>query len=341
MLMCTLPRGGSGTTDMSGFEPPPDGRPVVVRTSFVLHDINDIDDETETFEFAGVLTLRWHDPRLAFDPVEANVREKVYTGNYQFNEISPGWYPQVVLVNESGFYQSNGVSLRVEPDGTATLVQTLNATAEVDLVLRRFPFDTQRLYVVFEVLGFDNNEVRLETEPGIAILDEGIEIPQWSIMGATASIHDRIAPYAGATGITPALVTIIDVERRSFHVVRLVVFPLIVIVLLSFAVFWMDRSTLGDRIAVSFIGILTAVSYLFLISGIVPNIAYFTLIHGFTNVSFLTMCATVVINLLVGAMDKRGRQAAGDSIDRRCRWIFPLAYFGILLAMTGVAYVFF
>jgi hypothetical protein len=114
-----------------------------------------------------------------------------------------------------------------------------------------------------------------------------------------------------------------------------------VIVLLSFSVFWMDRSSLGDRINVSFIGILTAVAYLLVTTDQLPRISYFTLIHGFLNLSFLTMCATVMINLLVGALDKRGKFELGDRIDRRCRWGFPLAYFGLLLVMLSVALLFY
>jgi hypothetical protein len=34
--------------------PPKNAGPVVVRASFHLRDINDIDDEAETFEFGGV-----------------------------------------------------------------------------------------------------------------------------------------------------------------------------------------------------------------------------------------------------------------------------------------------
>ncbi len=63
--------------------------------------------------------------------------------------------------------------------------------------------------------------------------------------------------------------------------------------------------------------------------------------HGFLNFSFITMCATVVINLVVGAADKRGEFELGDRIDRRCRWGFPLAYFGLLLALLGVAMLFY
>lgn len=56
----------------------------------------------------------------------------------------------------------------------------------------------------------------------------------------------------------------------------------------------MDSSSLGDRISVSFIGVLTAVAYLLVTSDQLPHISYVTLMHGFVNVSFMTMCATVV-----------------------------------------------
>ena len=92
---------------------PMDGGPAVVRASFHLRDINDIDDEAQTFEFMGVLTLRWRDERQAFDPAAVGVSEKVYQGAYQFNEVFTGWFPQVVLVNESGLYEKHGVVLRV------------------------------------------------------------------------------------------------------------------------------------------------------------------------------------------------------------------------------------
>lgn len=82
--------------------PPPGGGPVDVEVGFRLAEVNDIDEENETFEFGGVLTLKWHDERQAFDPAEFGVDEKVYQGNFQFNEVFTGWWPQLVLSNQSG-----------------------------------------------------------------------------------------------------------------------------------------------------------------------------------------------------------------------------------------------
>jgi len=317
---------------------------VPVGASFHLRGINNIDEELETFEFDGVLTLSWRDARQAFDPQKLGLDEKIYQGDYQVNQLFDGWSPQVVLVNESGLFETHGLVLRVRPDGLLTLMQAVNATAETNLDLRRYPFDRQRLDALFEILGFDETEVVFETEspafPASASLDPSVRMPQWEISQVRATTSDRSAPYAGATGKASTLVVSVEMKREPLFMVRLVVLPLILMVMLSWSVFWMERSSVGDRISVSFIGILTAVAYQMVVSQIMPQISYVTLINGILNLSFVLMCSTVVINLVVGAYDKAGKIAMGDLIDRRCRLIFPLTYFGAILLMVTYAFLF-
>ena len=322
--------------------PPQESGPVVVSTRFDLQDINEINDGAESFEFSGVFTLQWQDQRQAFDPEIAGVEEKVFQGGYQVSELAAGWFPQLVLVNESGLFQQSGVVLRIQPDGTSTLVQTLNASAKAELNMIQFPFDSHRLEAVFEVLGFDLDEIQLQAES----LPAGpktnrIQIPEWSVTGVSTSIRERPSEYAGNRHLSSAFVLSVDVERQPYYTLRLVVLPLIIIVLLSFSVFWMDRSSMGDRLNVSFIGILTGVAYLIVTSDHLPPISYFTLMYGFLNLSFLAMCATVLVTLRVAVLDKQSRGEPGDRLDHRCRWGFPIVYFGLLLLMLGAAFLLF
>ena len=76
-------------------------------------------------------------------------------------------------------------------------------------------------------------------------------------------------------------------------------------------------------------------------SDALPKIAYVTLMNAFLNFSFLTMVGTVIINLVVGVLDQRGNTELADRIDRRCRWIFPLIYFGLIVFAFGVAFLVF
>jgi hypothetical protein len=319
--------------------PPSDNGPVVVRAQFQLQDINSIDDEPETFEFTGVLVLTWKDPRQVFDPQVAGVDEKIYQGDYQFNEVAPAWYPQVVLANESGLYESDAVILRLQPDGTSTLTSTINAVAETDFNMRRYPFDSQGLEAVFELIGFDKCEVVLEAGPGA---QEGpIHISQWELSGIETAVRHRESIAAGPSGKSSEFVVTFNVRRDPMFTLRLVGLPLALIVMLSWSVFWMERSSLGDRISVSFVGILTAVAYQIVVGDLLPHVSYITVMHAFLNFSFFVMCASVVINLIVGACDKNGKNALGDLIDRRCRLIFPMTYFGLLMVIAIGAIVVF
>lgn len=328
------------TFQESALAPPPGDGPVKVRAALELLDIHEIDEDKETFEFTGVLTLKWMDQRQAFDPAHAGVQTKVYQGDFQCNELSPAWFPQVVLTNTSGLNVSSAVVLLVESDGNSTLIQTINANAAAQLNLRRTPFDSQRLEVVFEVFGFNAKDVTLVTEqmPDGKQASE-IRIPQWTLTGLEHSIRPIAATHAGSQGIASAYVLTAEVDRQPLFMLRLVVVPLTVIVMLSWSVFWMDRSSLGDRMSVSFVGILTAVTYQIVLGGMMPQISYLTWMNGFLSISFIVMSATVVINLVVGAADKKGYSRLGDRIDRFSRIVFPLIYFGLLSVSFIVAYL--
>ncbi len=315
------------SSDIGLLNPPINDGPVVVHAAFHLQDINEINDETETFQFVGFLNLTWHDPRRSFDPKEVGVDEKVYRGNFQFDELSPAWYPQVDLVNAYGEFEKRAVLFRVKTDGTCTLIASLNATAKTRLDLTKYPFDNQNLKAYFRILGFKNNEVVFKADSSLVNWDqESIRVPQWTLTAVHASVQNIKTPYSSTNDESSTFVLSLDVKRESLFMMRLVVIPLALIAMLSWSVFWMDKSSLGDRMSVSFVGILTAVTYQVVVSGILPKISDFTMIHGFLNISFFIMCSTVVINLMVGALDRSGKSEYGDRLDRISRWAFPAGY---------------
>lgn len=322
--------------------PPKAQLPLVIRANFQLLAINNIADKDETFEFDGILTLKWNDHRLSFDPARERASEKIYQGSYQINEVFTGWTPQMVLINRSGLYETSSSLLRIQPDGAATLTQIINAVAKVDLSMRRLPFDHQRLEAIFGVFGFDKTQIELRVDPGLSVLSkQKISIDQWTLTDAQFSSHESTMSNDESGSTTSSFVVTLKVKRDSFFMIRLVMIPLALIVLLSWSVFWMDRSSMGDRINVCFVGILTAVAYQIVLGDKLPQISYMTFLNGFLNISFFIMSASVGINLVIGAIDKKGNVTLGDLIEHRCRWIFPITYVGLVLLALGVAFLFF
>jgi hypothetical protein len=104
------------------------------------------------------------DPRNAFDPSIAGVEEKTYSGDFQFNELSTRWYPQVSLLNESEHYEEGAILLKIQPDGTTTLLRSINASAKTHMDLTFYPFDKQQFKLIFGAFGYATDQMILEAQ---------------------------------------------------------------------------------------------------------------------------------------------------------------------------------
>jgi len=327
----------------NAYGPPEDDGPVVVEIGFFLTNINAINEEDETLDFEGTLSLRWRDPRLAFDPGETGYEQRYYQGYYQFDEVFSGWWPQVVLANEAGRFDREGIVVRIDPDGTVNYREEVDALAKVKMNLRRFPLDRQQFAVTFEILGYDSGQLRLRVDEGATGLWRDnlhqVQVPQWTRPELTATVLEYDPAYAdGHDDPITAMQVLIDLQREPGYTLRLVALPVMIFVMLSWSVFWMERSSVGDRMDISFIGILTVVAYQIMFSEGLPKISYLTVLMAFMVISFILMCASVLINLRVAALDNSGRSMEGDRLDRRCRYLFPITYVTANLAICGTLY---
>lgn len=328
--------------DVSLLGPPNPGEQTTVLVGFRLSDITEVDEEREIFEFESVLTLRWHDARQAFDPAELGVQERIYQGQFQFNEVFTGWWPQLVLANEAGPLERQGELLRIKPDGSMTYISELDGVVKTKMNLHHFPFDSQIFEILLKCLGFDRSEVLLQPDhetTGVRV--QGLGIAQWEFQGLDTALLDHNLTYAdGHIGASSHVAVYVSMERNPHFILRIVVIPLIILVMLSWSIFWMDRSSLGERMDISFVGILTVVAYQIMISEILPRIDYLTLMSTFLYLSFLSMAAGVVVNLYVAHLDGIGKITEGDRFDRRCRWLFPTAYSSLIM-VASVVFIFF
>ncbi len=313
------------------FNLPPGALPVEVRARFFLSDINDIDETAETFEIKGLLALQWQDKRYVFDPEAEGVTEKRYQGTFQFLEEYNGWWPQLVLHNSVGTIPLQSVSLHISPDGTLLFIQEISAVVESPMGLRRYPFDKQRLQAIFEPLAFYATEVKLMTGPEMTDLPERpVHVAGWELLALSAQA--RIIKDDNSDARFSQLIVTLDMRREPGHTIWFIIIPLSMIVLLSTSVFWMDReSTLGSRMDISFIGLLTIVAYQSLVVSSLPRISYLTLINGFVYVGYITMVASIVANIWVDNLNRRDAQTTADRFDRVARWAFPAGFFGLNL----------
>lgn len=313
--------------------------PIKIKTGFFLTDISEIDVEKETISFEGILTMKWKDSRLVFNPEKEHIHEKVYQGEYMLNEVFNGWWPSVILANESERFDISGSQIKVKPDGQITYIMEINANSKVSMSLKKLPFDSQNCSSVFEIMGFRKNEVMIEADPTTSgsRLKKSYSLEDWEIKGLDVnSVDSPIRFKSGDEEINSSFVVTIYIKRKFGFLFQIVIIPLIMLIVLSWSVFWMDRESVGDRMDLSFIGILSVVAYQIMVSENMPQISYFTLLSTFIYINYFILCGCILVNLLVSSLDKHDHSDIGNKLDRMSRWAFPLCY--ILLNAISACY---
>ncbi len=318
--------------------PGPPSSPTVVKVGVFVADIIDLDEVEESFQAEFIIVAEWEDPRLAFDADAYGSDRKLFQGEFQFNEVFAGWWPSLLILNEIGSGDVNGLQIEVFSDGRVHYKEQRNVTLETPMELWMFPFDTQSLKAYLIPFGDSSEEVRLEVDERMlgasedfAAIRKQVNIAQWQLVSLDMiplAVTNRL--YAEQEGISGVLLAI-TMKRKPAHMIWKVIVPLVILVSLMWAVFWMDIHDLSDRLNVCFIGILTIVAYQFLIDGSMPHISYFTLTDSIVLFSFIVMCLTVLESLIVVSLSKRDRDAMARQVDTIAKWLFPAVYlFGLL-----------
>ena len=130
------------------------------------------------------------------------------------------------------------------------------------------------------------------------------------------------------------------IERRSMFYIQNIILPLVLIVSISWAVFWGNRGkmTLAERLGISITSLLTVVAFDFLTGDSLPKLSYTTRLDAFYNFSYLFVAFTV-LESLISVKRQRVDEDEGwpaTKIDRVCRWLIPITYLvAVAISMAG------
>ena len=343
-ILLTLPEFSQQAIAIDAGMPNPPASPTVVKVGIFLADIVDLDEVNETFQAEFVIGAEWIDPRLAFDPVEVGADQKLFQGAWQFAEVFSGWWPQLLIVNEIGNGDLNAVRLVVHPDGRVRYMEQRSVTLETPMRLARFPFDDQILEANIISFGDHSDQVLLEVDERILGATEEfaerhrkVDIAEWQFEGLDMISRAADYRYYGGTKVFSEINLAISLTRQSANFIWRVIFPLIVLVLLMWAVFWLEVDNLSERLNLAFIGVLTIIAYQFLIEGTMPRISYFTFTDIILLYSFVIMCVAIFESVIVYSLYRAGHQPLAERVDLTAQWVFPIVYFSGLFA----SYVFY
>jgi PAS domain-containing protein len=313
--------------------PNPDGATRVGLAIFVtqLHSLDPVRGE---FEFRGHVRSTWCDPRLAFDAAKEGPAERVYMAADADRELARIWSPAGFAVNRAGAIEISERVLRVAPDGSVHNDLELAVALDTRFDLRAFPFDSQTLRLVVESARWPSPDLVLIVDEATTGFAADFAMQEWRI----ERVSSRVEEVAGVRHPSPfsRFNFEIEVQRRAGFYLWKVMLPILIIVAISWSVFWMTGESLASRSRITATGVLTVVAYQFVIAEDLPRIAYLTVLDKLMLVSF-SMLAVIVIQSMLVARFRDDDFATARRIDRTSRWLFPAGYAALVLTVTLTA----
>ena len=165
------------------------------------------------------------------------------------------------------------------------------------------------------------------------VLAKTLSIPDWEITNFRSESR-AYQPIPGERQL-PGFLISFDARRRSGHYLIKVIVPLVLIVAMSWVVFWIDPQQAASQISVAVTAMLTLIAYRFAVGSDLPNIPYLTRMDLFLLGSTVLVFAGLVEVVITSSLASRDRLERARRVDRWARVIFPSAF--VLLSLRAFA----
>jgi hypothetical protein len=298
-----------------------DEGPTKVEVEVFLLDVDEVDGASRSFEANLYYELRWNDPRLAHEDLSVRTQP-----------LFDIWHPRILPVNQQRVWKSFPDVVEIAPSGDVIYRQRVWGSFSQPLVLRDFPFDRQVFEIHLAAAGYTPEQVALVVDPESRI-SERFSLPDWNIV--EWKVVSRSA-QAAPGGKAIAVVTFsFEATRRAGYFIGKVIVPLLLIVAMSWVVFWIDPRESGTQISVAVTAMLTLIAYRFAVGTQLPKVEYMTRLDLFILGSSILVFASLIQVVVTASFAKSHRLSRAREIDLWCRWLFPLV-FGLIALETLV-----
>ena len=298
---------------------------VTIRVFFI--DIDEIDDVNQRFNVDMFVGIAWQDPRLALP-------EEERSGQIRTFPMTEIWTPRGLIVNDRGLTPKLPLVADVDAEGNVFYRQRLSGEMAVNLNLKDFPFDTQRLPV--EVISYQYNpeEVRFSRDTLVAINEDGFSVEGWKFKLLEAEYSEFSVPAIGVT--RPKVTFVVEAKRNSQYYILTMFLPMSLIVFMSWTAFWIQPNVVPPRIAISTASIFSLIAFGFSIRLSLPRVSYVT------RADLFVMGCTLLVFMALGAAVIGSRWASADKLEKAVRlnaavrWMYVVLFVVVAAAATTI-----
>ena len=300
--------------------PTPDGK---VKTAVALHVLNlsSINEVTERFELAGYLLAQWRDSRLSYQPTGLNDKYRVLA-------IDSVWRPQLVIINVVAPRRTHETSMRVAPDGAVSYVERFDASITSTFHLKPFPFDRQKLEILVHpftdqqrIVVFAQSDLPVWTA---AEFRSYSSLESWQFESLTYELGTAASQF-GRHSVSEARFDTTVARRSEFYLWK-VFLPLLLMVIVSWSVFWFDPPEVSSQVQIAVTSILTIIAFALAISLTLPRVPYLTFADAFFLTCYIFAFVAMVELTAVHIAWRGDKRKVAAKIRGTARWLVPSAF---------------
>ncbi|XP_058517256.1 gamma-aminobutyric acid receptor subunit rho-3 [Ochotona princeps] len=282
------------------------GSPVAVGIDVQVESIDSISEVNMDFTMTFYLRHYWKDERLSF-PSTTN---KSMTFDHRL--IKKIWVPDIFFVHSKRSFihdtTMENFMLRVHPDGNVLFSLRITVSAMCFMDFTRFPLDTQNCSLELESYAYSEEDLMLYWKHGNKSLntEDHISLSQFFIEEFSAS--SGLAFYS-STGWYYRLFINFMLRRHIFFFVLQTYFPAMLMVMLSWVSFWIDRRAVPARVSLGITTVLTMSTIMTGVSASMPQVSYIKAVDVYLWVSslfvFLSVIEYAAVNYLTTVEERK------------------------------------
>jgi hypothetical protein len=115
-------------------------------------------------------------------------------------------------------------------------------------------------------------------------------------------------------------------SRNLQHYILKVILPLVLIVMMSWSVFWTEPTNSSTQFSIAVTSMLTLIAYRFAVDTQLPRLPYMTRLDVFFLISTLLVFFSLIEVLVTTILDNNQQIARAKKLDRCCRVIVPAIF---------------
>ncbi|CAL4108957.1 unnamed protein product, partial [Meganyctiphanes norvegica] len=243
----------------------------------------------------------WQDERLKFK----GPQDKLTINIKMLESI---WKPDTYFHNGLGSYvhmiTRPNKFFRIDQQGNIYYSMRLTIKAKCPMMLRNFPMDKQSCPLVIGSYAYTEKDVQYVWSGGEVSYEKGMMLNQFDLLGHDT--RNASLRWKNSDHIFSALQVNFNLQRHTGYFMIQVYVPCILIVVLSWVSFWINREATSDRVGPGITTVLTLSTISLDSRTDLPKVHYATSLDWFIIMSFFYCIATLLQFAAVSYFTKVG-----------------------------------